>query len=110
MRGEKDAPEIILTEVEWPLGPEKRSRQCSEKIPKELEHEYTVWEGTTPFLEILKYAREKDVELILMGSHTREKNKKWYIGSAVEQVSARSICPVAVVTNPKALLHAESKF
>ena len=39
-----------------------------------------------------------------MGSHTREKGERWYVGSAVEQVSAQSFCPVAVITHPDALL------
>ncbi|MBW2175027.1 MAG: universal stress protein [Deltaproteobacteria bacterium] len=74
------------------------------KIPNGIEHEHKVWEGTLPYLEILKYARDKDVDLIAMGSHTKEKGEKWYVGSAVEQVSSRSMCPVAVVTDPKVLL------
>ena len=74
------------------------------KIPNGIEHEYKVWEGTLPYLEIIKYARENDIDLIAMGSHTKEKGEKWYVGSAVEQVSSRSMCPVAVVTDPKALL------
>jgi nucleotide-binding universal stress UspA family protein len=76
----------------------------SEGIPQGVKHESGVWEGTLPHVEILKYAREKGVDLIAMGSHTKEKGKKWYVGSAVEQVSSRSICPVVVVTHPKALL------
>ena len=39
-----------------------------------------------------------------MGSHTKEKTGKWYPGSVVEQVSCRSFCPVAVVTDPEVLL------
>ncbi len=82
----------------------KKLEEFSKEIPKGLEHEYTVWEGTMPFLEILKYAREKDLDLIFMGSHVKEKDERWYVGSAVEQTCARSICPVMVVSNPKALL------
>jgi nucleotide-binding universal stress UspA family protein len=54
-------------------------------------------------LEILQYARDNNVDLIAMGSHTKDKADRWYVGSAVEQVSARSICPVVVVTKPSAL-------
>lgn len=67
-----------------------------------VDHEWVVWEGTSPRVEILKCAREKDIELIVMGSHEKEKEDRWYVGSAVEQVSSRSICPVVVVTKPKA--------
>ena len=67
-----------------------------------IECEWVVWEGTSPHVEILKCAREKDVELIVMGSHTKETGDRWYVGSAVEQVSSRSMCPVVVVTKPQA--------
>lgn len=85
----------------------KKLEEFCKEMPKATEYEYDVWEGTQPYLEILKYARHKDVDLIAMGSHTKEKDERWYVGSAVEQVSSRSICPVAVVSDPKALLKME---
>jgi len=74
------------------------------KVPEGIKTEYGIWEGKLPYSGILKYAHEKDVDLIFMGSHTREKGERWYVGSAVEQVSAQSFCPVAVITHPDALL------
>ncbi|NVM20415.1 MAG: universal stress protein [Desulfobacterales bacterium] len=85
----------------------KRLEEFCKEIPEGIDYELSVWEGTQPYLEILKYAREKDVDIIAMGSHTKEKGEKWYVGSAVEQVSSRSVCPVAVITDPKALLKME---
>ena len=80
---------------------EKLSKFC--KVPEGIGHEYSIWEGTQPYLEILKYAREKDVDLVVMGSRTREGDERGYIGSAVEQVSTECFCPVAVVTHPDTL-------
>ncbi len=90
------------------LANDQKLEEFSKDFLNSLHYECKVWEGTMPFLEILKYAREKDIELIAMGSHIKEKDERWYVGSAVEQVSARSNCPVAVVTNPRALLQMES--
>jgi nucleotide-binding universal stress UspA family protein len=73
-------------------------------IPAEIQHDFNVWGGALPHLEILKCAGEKDADLIVMGSHTKEKSGKWYVGSAVERVSYRSVCPVVVVTDPIVLL------
>ena len=73
-------------------------------IPAEIEHDFNVWGGALPHLEILKCAGKRDADLIVMGSHTKEKSGKWYVGSAVERVSYRSSCPVVVVTDPKVLL------
>jgi nucleotide-binding universal stress UspA family protein len=74
------------------------------RIPKGIEAEYSIQEGTKPYWGILNYAREKDADLIVMGSRTKETGERPYVGSAVEQVSAECFCPVAVVTHPDALL------
>ena len=83
---------------------EKKLEALCEDIPDGLDYEYRVLGGALPHLEIEKYADKKDIDLIIMGSHTKENGGKWYVGSAVERVSLRSICPVIVVTDPKALL------
>ena len=56
-----------------------------------------VWEGI-PHVEILKFAREKNADLIIMAHHTREVDpEKALLGSTVEQVVLRSACPVVSV-------------
>jgi len=82
---------------------EKLHAYCKD-IAGNTECHCQVWEGTLPYLEILKYAREKSVDLIVMGSHTRTSREKWYVGSTVHEASARANCPVAVVTHPQAVL------
>ena len=67
-----------------------------------------MWGGAIPYLEIMRAAEKENVDRIIMGSHTKEKKGKWYVGSAVERVSYRSYCPVIVVTDPKALLSISS--
>ncbi len=56
-----------------------------------------VWEGR-PHVEILKLARERQADLIVMAHHTREIDpEQALLGSTVEQVVLRSACPVASV-------------
>jgi nucleotide-binding universal stress UspA family protein len=73
------------------------------KVPEGVDHEYIIGSGTSPHFEILKDAREKDVNLIVMGSCSREGTERAYVGSAVEHVSAGSFCPVVVVTHAEAI-------
>jgi universal stress protein A len=74
------------------------------KFPAEIQHEYTIYEGTQPSSAILQYSLAKDTDLIVMGSHTTVEDKRWYVGSTVEEVTAKSSCPVIVVTHPKAFM------
>lgn len=60
-------------------------------------YDIEVWEGI-PHVEILKFAREKSADLIVMSHHTREVDpEKALLGSTVEQVVLRSACPVVSV-------------
>ncbi|MFW6055187.1 MAG: universal stress protein, partial [Thermodesulfobacteriota bacterium] len=61
--------------------------------------ETEVWEGV-PYVEILKFAREKQADLIVMAHHARESEESGAaLGSTVEQVLLRSFCPVASVSH-----------
>ncbi|MEW6265623.1 MAG: universal stress protein [Thermodesulfobacteriota bacterium] len=63
-------------------------------------HEMEIWEGI-PYVEILKYVREKQGDLIVMAHHTREVDpEQALMGSTVEQVVLRASCPVASVNHP----------
>ena len=59
-----------------------------------------VWEGI-PYVEILKFARDRQADLIVMAHHTREIDpEEAELGSTVEQVVLRAACHVASVTHP----------
>lgn len=64
-------------------------------------YQVEIWEGT-PYVEILKYARDKKADLIVMAHHTKKvPDDQAEIGSTVEQVVLRSACPVASVNHPE---------
>lgn len=64
-------------------------------------YEVEIWEGI-PYVEILKYAREKKADLLVMAHHTREIDPELaLLGSTVEQVVLRSASPVASVNHPE---------
>lgn len=69
--------------------------------------EIDVLEGI-PYVEILKYSREKNGDLIIMAHHTREMDpEKAMLGSTVEQVVLRASCPVASVNRPDYVVDGE---
>ncbi|WP_461208653.1 universal stress protein [Desulfocurvus sp. DL9XJH121] len=54
---------------------------------------FECWEGV-PSMEILKYARLKQADLILMAHHSKEKDpEEAYLGSTVAQVALNANCP-----------------
>lgn len=55
--------------------------------------QYEAWEGN-PAMEILKLARQRNVDLILMAHHSKEMDpEKAFMGSVVAQVALNSVCP-----------------
>jgi nucleotide-binding universal stress UspA family protein len=86
-----------------------------DKVKKEIEKTYAdqlreldnyvieTWAGV-PHVEILRLARKEDVDLIVMGPHTRdEKGARSYrniVGSTMQGVSQRARCPVMIVSRP----------
>ncbi|MEZ4579330.1 MAG: universal stress protein [Desulfobacterales bacterium] len=56
-----------------------------------------VWEGI-PFVEIVKYGREKQADLIVMAhSNRKDESDDDVIGSVAEQVVLRANCPVITI-------------
>lgn len=91
---------------------ENQIRQARERIKTEYvsqmnrfdNYEIVIWEGDTPYVELLKFVRESSGDLIVMAHHTRDiEPEKALLGSTVEQVVLRSACPVASVNRPDKL-------
>ncbi len=58
---------------------------------------FDAWEGI-PYIEIVKYAREKHADLIVMAHHSRKTSPDDVrLGSNIEQVMVRAGCPVMSV-------------
>ena len=51
----------------------------------------------SPFVEIIKYAKDQDVDLIILGTHGRTGLSHVFLGSVAENVVRHSPCPVLTV-------------
>jgi nucleotide-binding universal stress UspA family protein len=80
---------------------EKESRQRLGSLLAETER--TTFRAETallagnPFLEIIRYARAHNVDLIVMGTHGRGPIAHMLLGSVAEKVVRKSPCPVLTV-------------
>jgi universal stress protein A len=89
------AAEEYLTDLQ------KSAQQAIEALPPEnwgegLEIVRTVLVGT-PFLEIVRYAKEQDADMIVIGTHGRSGLVHVLMGSVAERVVRKSPCPVLTV-------------
>jgi len=65
--------------------------------PHKVETEKVVVRGISPPDEILRYAEENDVSLIVMGTCGRSALGRFFFGSTAEKVVRHSHCPVLTV-------------
>lgn len=70
------------------------------RLPKEFKDwEVEVWEGT-PYVEVVKFAREKQADMIVLAHHASDPDlEAARIGSTMEQVILRANCPVVSVNH-----------
>jgi nucleotide-binding universal stress UspA family protein len=79
---------------------EKMEARYGAKLKGFDDFDVDIWEGI-PYVEILKFARDKEADLIVMAHHTKEIDpEKALLGSTVEQVVLRATQPVASVSRP----------
>jgi nucleotide-binding universal stress UspA family protein len=54
-----------------------------------------------PFVEIIRYARRHQIDLIVMGTHGRSALVSMLLGSVAEKVVRKAPCPVLTVRHPE---------
>ena len=55
----------------------------------------------TPFVEIIRYAREQSIDLIVIGTHGHSALAAVLLGSVAEKVVRKAPCPVLTVRHPE---------
>jgi len=76
----------------------KMNKMYINKLKDISDYDVEIWEGI-PYVEIVKFAREKFCDLIVMAHHTIERENT-QLGSTLEQVILRASCPVISVNHP----------
>ncbi|MCL0072097.1 universal stress protein [Thermodesulfovibrionales bacterium] len=67
------------------------------EMKKELEDVQSTIIRGVPYEEILKFAREKEIDLIVIGTHGRKGLDRILFGSTAERVVRHALCPVLTV-------------
>jgi nucleotide-binding universal stress UspA family protein len=84
---------------------EKGARDRLSQVLTEAEREQFQAELVTvvgsPFLEIVRYAKAQDIDLIVMGTHGRGPIAHLLMGSVAERVVRKAPCPVLTVRHPE---------
>jgi nucleotide-binding universal stress UspA family protein len=95
--------EVPLMKVELDQSTrEQLEKKLLAEVPEEIQNrvETTILFGV-PFLEIIMAARDKNIDLIVIGTHGRTGLAHMIIGSVAEKVVRKAPCPVLSVKSKK---------
>jgi nucleotide-binding universal stress UspA family protein len=91
---------IDLFETMQNAADDRLSYLLSEAERHELRPECAMRLGT-PWEEIVRHAEQHDIDLIVMGTHGRERLARVLLGSVAETVVRKAPCPVLTVHHPE---------
>jgi nucleotide-binding universal stress UspA family protein len=99
------APMVVST----PLPVEQMKKAGEEQLEAFIkEHVSALGDSVTrkvitgkPFVEIIRYAREESIDLIVLGTHGHSALASMLLGSVAEKVVRKAPCPVLTVRHPK---------
>lgn len=95
------APPVMPTVDQMTLAVRAALQKVVEENQLEgFEVQFEVREGT-PFYEIIQYAKEKEIDLIVMGTHGHSGLVHVLLGSVTEKVVRKAPCPVLTVRHPE---------
>ena len=100
--------EKYLSETTAATLPKSVARELLKKVlteqeDKELGAEYVLRASGRggPYVEIVRYAGERNIDLIVMGTHGRGFVAHMLMGSVAEKVVRKAPCPVLTVRHPE---------
>jgi nucleotide-binding universal stress UspA family protein len=96
-------PHISLNEMydEMQKGAEKEIGSFGAEMRTKLKDVETQVMRGVPYEEILKFSRDKGIDLIIMGTHGRSGLDRVIFGSTAEKVVRNAECPVLTVRSQK---------
>lgn len=86
---------------DWLLEQRVAARRELDELPVENATVTREVRTGSPLVEIIRYAKEADIDLIVMGTHGRSGLAHLLIGSVAENVVRQAPCPVLTVRDPE---------
>lgn len=96
-------PHISVEKIEGDMikvAEDMMEKLCRENLPELNDYETAVVIGLPP-QEIIRIAEEKEIDMIVMGTHGRSGLEKAIFGNTAEKVVKKAPCPVLTVRQPE---------
>ena len=92
---------LVIEEKANVSAEEELIKIANEKIPSNIEKCTKLIKDDNPFLGITNYAKENDIDLIVISTHGYGGLKHTLFGSTAERVVRKASCPVLTIKHPE---------
>lgn len=79
-------------------------KKMSSKIPRSITARESAVKTGIPHKEIIRFAKDKGIGMIIMGTHGKAGVDRFFFGSTTERVLRQADCPVLTIRPPKDML------
>ncbi len=76
-------------------------RLCEEHIPSTIKNQFSVILDDVPSTAIADYARDNNIDLIVIGAHELNSLENMIVGSMVDKIKKKAPCHVLAIKDPK---------
>jgi len=83
---------------------EKMLKKLTIRMPRSIKAYESAIKIGIPHKEIIKFAKDKDIDMIIMGTHGKTGVDHFFFGSTTERVLKQADCPVLTIRPPKDIL------
>lgn len=80
---------------------EAQLKKVGGKISRSVKAYESAVKSGIPYKEIIKFARNKSIDMIIMGTHGKSGADHFFFGSTTERVMKQADCPVLTIRPPK---------
>ena len=91
---------VVLMDDLWEPSLKRLEKFVSEKIRPQIPEVVSHQASGRPFVEIIHYAQENEIDLIVIATHGHGGLTSMLLGSVTEKVVRKSPCPVLTVRTP----------
>jgi nucleotide-binding universal stress UspA family protein len=99
--GEGYVPDLPAFREELAIQSQDRLNKVLTDAERQRFHAQFVVKFGEPFVEIVRYAKSEEIDLIVMGTHGRGAVAHMLMGSVAEKVVRKAPCPVLTVRHPQ---------
>ena len=94
--------EKLIQEME--ISAEAQLKKVGGKISRSVKAYKSAVKSGIPYKEIIKFAKNKGIDMIIMGTHGKSGTDHFFFGSTTERVMKQADCPVLTIRPPKDML------